>query len=99
MKNVTVSCRIEENIKNDAEAILQQLGIPVSVVISSLYRQIIARNGIPFSLTLPRKDDIELDLSNPELNERLERGYQQVIRREGRPLDDVFNDLERKYAP
>lgn len=98
MKNVTVSCRIEENIKNDAEAILQQLGIPVSVVISSLYRQIIARNGIPFSLTLPRKDDIELDLSNPELNERLERGYQQVMRREGRPLDDVFDDLERKYA-
>lgn len=98
MKNVTVSCRIEENIKKDAEAILQQLGIPVSVVISSLYRQIIARNGIPFSLTLPRKDDIELDLSNPELNEHLERGYQQVMRREGRPLDDVFDDLKRKYA-
>ena len=35
MKNVTVSCRIEENIKNDAEAILQQLGIPVSVAISA----------------------------------------------------------------
>ena len=98
MKNVTVSCRIEENIKNDAEAILQQLGIPVSVAINSLYRQIIARNGLPFSLTIPRQDELELDLSDLELNERLERGYQQVVRREGRPLDDVFDDLERKYA-
>ena len=98
MKNVTVSCRIEEDIKNDAEAILQQLGIPVSVAISSLYRQIIARNGLPFSLTLPRRDGPELDLSDTELNERLERGFQQAMRREGRPLDDVFDDFERKYA-
>lgn len=98
MKNVTVSCRIEENIKNDAEAILQQLGIPVSVAISALYRQIIARNGLPFSLTLPRRDELELDLSDPELNARLERGYQQVMSREGRPLDEVFDDLERKYT-
>ena len=59
MKNVTVSCRIEENIKNDAEAILQQLGILVSVAISALYRQIIARNGLPFSLTLPRRDELD----------------------------------------
>ena len=98
MKNVTVSCRIEENIKNDAEAILQQLGILVSVAISALYRQIIARNGLPFSLTLPRRDELELDLSDPELNARLERGYQQVMSREGRPLDEVFDDLERKYT-
>ncbi len=98
MKNVTVSCRIEENIKNDAEAILQQLGIPVSVAISTLYRQIIARNGLPFPLTLPRQGEQELDLSDPELNARLERGYQQVVNREGRPLDTVFDDLERKYT-
>ena len=98
MKNVTVSCRIEEDIKNEAEAILQQLGIPVSVAISSLYRQIIAWNGIPFSLTLPRQNESDLNLSNPEVNERLERGYQQAMRHEGRPLDDVFDDLERKYA-
>ncbi len=98
MKNVTVSCRIEEDIKNDAEAILQRLGIPVSVAISSLYRQIIAWNGLPFSLTLPRQDETALDLSDSEFNERLERGYQQVMRHEGRPLDEVFDDLERKYA-
>ena len=98
MKNVTVSCRIEEDIKNDAEAILQRLGIPVSVAISSLYRQIIAWNGLPFSLTLPRQDETALNLSDSEFNERLERGYQQVMRHEGRPLDEVFDDLERKYA-
>lgn len=37
-KNSTVSARVETDIKNEAEGILRQLGIPVSVVINSLYR-------------------------------------------------------------
>ena len=36
MKDSTVSARVENNIKLEAEDILQKLGIPVSVVINSL---------------------------------------------------------------
>ena len=57
---VPVSCLIEEDIKNNAEAILQRLGVPVSVAIGSLYRQIIARNGFPFPRSFP--DRIILNL-------------------------------------
>ena len=55
-KNATVSARIDEDVKDQAEDILRQLGIPVSVVINTLYHQIINKNGIPFTLTLPDKD-------------------------------------------
>ena len=55
-KNATVSARIDEDVKDRAEDILRQLGIPVSVVINTLYHQIINKNGIPFTLTLPDKD-------------------------------------------
>ncbi len=48
MKDSTVSARVEYDIKTEAEDILQKLGIPVSVVINSLYRQIIYRHGIRF---------------------------------------------------
>ena len=61
-KTATVSARIDENVKDQAEGILRQLGIPVSVVINTLYHQIINRGGIPFALTLPDKD-------NPPTNE------------------------------
>ena len=47
MKDSTVSARVEYDIKTEAEDILQGLGIPVSVVINSLYRQIIYRRGVP----------------------------------------------------
>ena len=58
MKDSTVSARVENNVKLEAEDILQKLGIPVSVVINSLYRQIIYQRGIPFSLTLPMKSSL-----------------------------------------
>ena len=55
-KTATVSARIDEDVKDQAEDIMRQLGIPVSVVINTLYHQIINKNGIPFTLTLPEKD-------------------------------------------
>ena len=55
-KTATVSARIDEDVKDEAEEILRQLGIPVSVVINTLYHQIINKKGIPFTLTLSDKD-------------------------------------------
>ena len=57
MKDSTVSARVETNIKIEAEDILQKLGVPSSVVINSLYRQIIYHKGIPFSLTVPAEPE------------------------------------------
>ena len=98
MKNATVSARVEYDVKNEAEEILEQLGIPVSVVINSLYRQIIFKHGIPFSLTVPQQPKTLDIMSEEELNEKLEHSYQQSLRGEGRPLDGVFDELERGLA-
>lgn len=37
-------------IQQQAEAILDRLGIPVSVFIDMTYRQVIMRDGVPFHL-------------------------------------------------
>ena len=42
-------------IQQQAEAILDRLGIPVSVFIDMTYRQVIMRDGVPFSLDIPDK--------------------------------------------
>ena len=95
MKDATVSARIEYDIKAEAEAILQQLGIPVSVLIDSLYRQIIIARGVPFSLTLPPMPKTLDMMSEEELHEKLQRGYEQFLAREGRPYNEVFDEIER----
>lgn len=95
MKDATVSARVECNIKNEAEDILQKLGIPVSVVINSLYRQIIFRHGIPFSLMLPQEPKTLDAMSETELNAKLQHSYEQSLNGDGRPFAEVFDELER----
>ena len=68
MKDTTVSVRVESDVKNEAEGILQNLGVPVSVVINSLYRQIIYRRGIPFPLTVPSEPGTMDAMSNTEFD-------------------------------
>ena len=85
---------MEYSVKNEAEDILQKLGIPVSVVINSLYRQIIYKRGVPFSLTIPEEPRTFDSLSPEELNAKLARSYEQSLRSEGRPFAEVFNELE-----
>ena len=95
MKDSTVSARVETNIKIEAEDILQKLGIPSSVVINSLYRQIIYHRGIPFSLTVPAEPETMDSMSEDRLDAKLSHSYTQSIAGEGRPMNDVFDDLER----
>ena len=95
MKDATVSARVEFNVKTQAEDILERLGVPVSVVINSLYRQIIYKHGIPFSLTVPREPKALDTMSDAELNAKLQHSYEQSFAGEGRPFDQVFDELER----
>ena len=97
-KDATVSARIDETLKSQAEEILQQLGIPVSVVINTLYHQIVIQKGVPFPLTLNRSPATLEGMSSTQLNAKLEHSYQQAITRQGSPLNDVFADLERKHT-
>ena len=97
-KDATVSPRIDENIKSQAENILQQLGIPVSVVINTLYHQIIIQQGVPFPMTLAKTPATLEGMTKAQLDAKLEHSYQQAIARQGRPLKDVMADLERKHA-
>ena len=95
MKDATVSARVECGVKTEAEEILQKLGIPVSVVINSLYRQIIYRHGVPFSLTIPTEPRTMDSLTKAELGAKLQHSYDQSLAGQGRAMDDVFDELER----
>ncbi len=97
-KNATVSARIDKNVKDQAEDILRQLGIPVSVVINTLYHQIIARNGVPFSITLPTKPRSLDELTQSELDAKLQHSYEQSLSRQGKPMDEVFDEIERRHT-
>ncbi len=93
-KTANVNTRMQVNIKQQAESILDRLGIPRSVAIDMYYRQIIAHNGIPFSLTLPGGVLARDEMSNEEFNQMMEIGLQQAKVDDSFDVDDVFDELE-----
>ena len=92
-KTANVTARIQPEIKEQAEAILSQLGIPVSVFIDMAYRQVILRAGIPFSLALATHLPTRDALSRDEFDAMMQTGLDQARRGEFSPLNEAFARL------
>jgi len=52
-KTATVLARVDPELKKQAEDIMDKLGIPASLMINMLYKQIVLTRGIPFKVVLP----------------------------------------------
>jgi len=52
-KTATVRARLEPNLKEKAEAILQSLGLSTTQAITLYYKQIEMNNGLPFDVVVP----------------------------------------------
>ena len=52
--------RVEPDIKEQAEVILEKLGIPMSNAVSIFLRQVIMQNGLPFEVKIPNDKPLSL---------------------------------------
>ncbi len=57
-RTANVFARVEPEIKEQAEIVLEQLGIPMSNAVSMFLRQIVLQRGIPFEMKLPRTEPL-----------------------------------------
>jgi len=94
-KKANVNVRIQENIKQQAEQILETIGIPRATAIDIFYRQIILKKGIPFSLTIPKSLPVQDDMDEKTFNALMAKGYDQAVCGDSYPIDDVFKELDR----
>lgn len=94
-KTANVNVRIQENIKKQAEDILEMIGIPRATAIDMFYRQIILNKGIPFSLTIPKNVPVLEDMSEKDFNLMMANGYSQALEGNSYDIDDVFDELEQ----
>jgi len=58
-KTASARALIDPQIKEEAEAILKDLGLSVSKSFELYYRQIIAHRGLPFELQVPNKETMK----------------------------------------
>ena len=98
-KTANLYARIEPEVKEQAESILSALGIPASSAINMFYKQIILQRGLPFDVKLPPSRPVAIgSLSREELDEEIERGYNQMLQGETEPAETVFADIHREYG-
>lgn len=93
-KTANVTARIQPNIKEQAEAILDRLGIPVSVFIDMTYRQVIMRDGVPFSLDIPDKLVTRDSITQAEFDTMMQTGLTQAKKNDSVSVDEAFNQLK-----
>ena len=90
VKDTSISIRMDSDLKMQAENILEQLGLNMTVVVNMLFRQIVREQAVPLSLALyPHIGP--LDELNYAVADRL-AGYK------GRMAESVVQDMELMIA-
>ena len=94
-KTATLNLRVNPVSKQKAEAVLKQLGIPMSVAMDMYLNQIALVGGIPFSVTLPKMPaSINADqMSDFELSMKLRQGAMDA---ENGKYTDAFEAFKAK---
>lgn len=98
-KTANLYARIEPEIKEQAESILETLGIPASNAINMFYKQIILHNGIPFDVRIPADKPLGMrNLTDAQMDQELERGYVDMVSGRVKPVRQTFADIRKDYG-
>ena len=89
-KDTSISIRMDSELKERAENVIEQLGLNMTVVINMLFRQIVREQAIPLSLSLSKPMGVLEDLALAQADRAA--GYK------GRSMDDVVSDMEKIVA-
>lgn len=95
IKTANVLARVEPDIKEKAESIMAKLGVPASVVINMLYKQIIMTKSIPFSLSIPAAPVALDEMDVVTFNAIMQKGLDEAKADLSRPVSEVFSELRR----
>ena len=94
-----IYARIDSNLKESAENILQQLGISPSSAIQMLYSQIVLTRGLPLDLRLPlRKPTAIGGMSREEVDAELMKGMDSLKSGRAYTADEVDAELKREFG-
>ena len=98
-KTANVFARVEPEIKEQAETVLDQLGIPMSNAVGMFLRQIVIQRGIPFEMKLPAKRPLAMgELTKEQFDAELLKGMNEIENGQVFSADDVEAEMRRMYS-
>ncbi len=94
-KTANVLARVEPEVKADAEKIMADLGVPVSVVINMLYKQIILQRKIPFEVSLPESPVARYEMTKEVFDRMMLEGLRQAQENEAEDAKCALEDIKK----
>lgn len=96
-KTANIYTRVDPDVKDRAECILDQLGIPMSNAIGIFLRQVIIHNGLPFDMTLPAPVAAGA-LTKEQLDAELQKGFDDVEAGRLISAEEVEVSMKSRYG-
>ena len=94
-----VFARVEPEIKQQAESVLEQLGIPMSNAIGIFLRQVAMQKGIPFEIKLSQNVPVSYGaLNEEEFNAEIEKGLSDVDSGKVISAQNVAEKMHKDYG-
>lgn len=94
-KDANVFARVDTALKEQAEGILSQLGIPMSNAINIFLNQVVLRRGLPFEVTLPQNVPLSLgSMTKEQFNAEIQKGIDDCAAGRTKPAESVFQEIE-----
>ena len=98
-KSANLYIRVEPDLKENAETILSQLGIPISNAVGMFLKQVVLRRGMPFDVTLPAPHPLDMTMLTADaLHAELEKGYADIQKGNVRPAKEALVSLRSELG-
>ncbi|MCD8214721.1 MAG: type II toxin-antitoxin system RelB/DinJ family antitoxin [Clostridiales bacterium] len=93
-----VFARVEPEIKEQAESVLNQLGVSMSNAVGMFLRQVILQRGIPFEMKLPDRAPLAMgNLTKDQFDAEIAKGMDDIENGRVYSIDEVENEMQRLY--
>ncbi len=96
-RTANVFARVKPEIKEQAEIVLEQLGIPMSNAVGMFLTQVVIQQGIPFEVKLPSKRPLVMsELSKEQFDAEIQKGMDDIENGKVYSEDEVEAEIRRK---
>lgn len=94
-----IFARVEPDIKEQAEEVLDQLGIPMSNAVGMFLRQVVLQRGIPFEVKLPANASIAFgSLTKEQFDVEINKGLSDIKAGRVYSADSVEEEMRRDFG-
>ena len=94
-----VFARVEPEVKEQAEMVLNQLGIPMSNAVGMFLRQVVIQRGIPFEMKLPANKPLDMSqMTKEQFDAEIQKGITDIENSRVYSADEVEEEMHRLYG-